>query len=245
MRGDGYSHPGKDRIITDTLKIRLESIHNRIQDAARSCGRPPESIRLVAVSKTASLNQVLEAIDAGVQILGENYVQEAKKKISEVHHPRVSWHLIGHLQSNKAKAAVMLFDLIHTVDDFQLALELDRQSGKIGKIQKILIQVNISGEKSKSGASPDTVFGLADSICALKNLKLCGLMTIPPFFDSTELARPYFRALRELRDRLRIETRERAPLEELSMGMSGDFETAVQEGATFVRIGTAIFGERK
>jgi hypothetical protein len=196
------------------------------------------------VSKTASLNQVLEAIDAGVQILGENYVQEAKKKISEVHHPRVSWHLIGHLQSNKAKAAVMLFDLIHTVDDFQLALELDRQSGKIGKIQKILIQVNISGEKSKSGASPDTVFGLADSICALKNLKLCGLMTIP-FFDSPELARPYFRALRELRDRLRIETRERAPLEELSMGMSGDFETAVQEGATFVRIGTAIFGERK
>ena len=153
----------------------------------------------------------------------------------------MEWHLIGHLQSNKAKYAAGLFDLIHSLDSEELARDLDREAAKIGKVQRVLIQVKLSQEEMKSGIAEELLPGLAEKTAGLGNLKLEGLMTIPPFFDHPERARPYFRRLRELRDNLR---KRGFDLPELSMGMSGDFETAIEEGATLVRIGTAIFGER-
>lgn len=218
---------------------------NRIQTAARGCGRDPETVRLVAVSKTVSANRVRQAIEAGVTILGENYVQEARTKFNDLATYPVSWHFIGHLQSNKAKYAVRLFDLIHSVDSLKLARELDKQSRKINKIQNILIQVNISEEASKSGTSVKDTYNLLKDISVLENLTVKGLMTMPPYFNAPEKVRPYFAALRDLRDRLEQQGLSSIHLSELSMGMTGDFEAAIQEGATLVRIGTAIFGKRE
>ena len=155
------------------------------------------------------------------------------------------WHFIGHLQSNKAKYAVRLFDLIHSVDSLKLARELDKQSRKINKIQEILIQVNISEEASKSGVSVNDTLRLLKDISRLENLSVKGLMTMPPFFNAPEKARPYFTALRKLRDQIKMEAISNISMDELSMGMTGDFETAIEEGATLVRIGTAIFGARQ
>lgn len=227
------------------MKERMESVLTRIHNAAKGCGRDPDSVRLVAVGKTVPANRVREAVEAGVTILGENYVQEAREKAKALSTAPVSWHFIGHLQSNKAKYAVKLFDLIHTVDDVKLAMELDRQAGKINKIQEVLIQVNIARESTKSGALPEDVPGLVDSISRFKQIRLRGLMTIPPFFDTPEKARPFFAALRNLRDRLQEEAPPDVVLDELSMGMTGDFEAAISEGATLVRIGTAIYGVRQ
>jgi pyridoxal phosphate enzyme (YggS family) len=224
---------------------RLQDVRNRIQTAARACGRDPETIRLVAVSKTVPVNRVRQAIDAGVTILGENYVQEARTKFNDLATYPVSWHFIGHLQSNKAKYAVRLFDLIHSVDSLKLARELDKQSHKIDKIQEILIQVNISEEASKSGISVKDTYNLLKDISLLENLSVKGLMTMPPYFNAPEKVRPYFTALRGLRDRLDQQGLLNIHLSELSMGMTGDFEAAIQEGATLVRIGTAIFGKRE
>jgi len=226
------------------LKEKLKDISERIRNAAESCGRDPESIRLVAVSKTVSADKVREAIDAGVTILGENYIQEAGEKISALSDCRVSWHFIGHLQTNKAKYAVRLFDLIHTADSLKLAIELNRQAAKIAKIQNILIQVNIGEEESKSGTSVQDLQTLLREISRFDNLSVKGLMTIPPFYDEPEKVRPFFSALRELRDQIKSAAIPNILMDELSMGMSGDFETAIAEGATLVRIGTAIFGER-
>ncbi|MBT8359204.1 MAG: YggS family pyridoxal phosphate-dependent enzyme, partial [Deltaproteobacteria bacterium] len=156
----------------------------------------------------------------------------------------VSWHFIGHLQTNKAKYAVRIFDLIHSVDSFKLALELNKHAGKTGKIQHILIQVNVAGESSKSGISTQDTMNLIKKISALKNLAIKGLMTMPPFFNEPEKVRPFFKDLRNLRDTIRSERIDNVDMEELSMGMTGDFEAAIEEGATLVRIGTAIFGER-
>jgi pyridoxal phosphate enzyme (YggS family) len=224
---------------------RLQDVRNRIQTAARACGRDPETIRLVAVSKTVPVNRVRQAIDAGVTILGENYVQEARTKFNDLATYPVSWHFIGHLQSNKAKYAVRLFDLIHSVDSLKLARELDKQSHKIDKIQEVLIQVNISEEASKSGISVKDTYNLLKDISLLENLSVKGLMTMPPYFNAPEKVRPYFTALRGLRDRLEQQGLLNIHLSELSMGMTGDFEAAIQEGATLVRIGTAIFGKRE
>lgn len=224
---------------------RLQNVKNRIQTAARACGRDPETIRLVAVSKTVPANRVKQAIQAGAAILGENYVQEARTKFNELATYPVSWHFIGHLQSNKAKYAVRLFDLIHSVDTLKLARELDKQSHKINKIQEVLIQVNISKEASKSGVDVKGIHNLLKDINLLENLSVKGLMTMPPYFNAPEKVRPYFSALRDLRDRLEQQGLLNVSLSELSMGMTGDFEAAIQEGATLVRIGTAIFGERE
>ncbi|MBW2642749.1 MAG: YggS family pyridoxal phosphate-dependent enzyme [Deltaproteobacteria bacterium] len=223
---------------------RLQNVKNRIEKAARSSGRDPETIRLVAVSKTVPANRVKQAIQAGAAILGENYVQEARTKFNELATYPVSWHFIGHLQSNKAKYAVRLFDLIHSVDTLKLARELDKQSHKINKIQEILIQVNISKEASKSGVDVKGIHNLLKDINLLENLSVKGLMTMPPYFNAPEKVRPYFSALRDLRDRLEQQGLLNVSLSELSMGMTGDFEAAIQEGATLVRIGTAIFGKR-
>jgi len=227
------------------LKQRLEKVKERIRQAAESCGRDADSVRLVAVSKTVATDIVREAIEAGVAILGENYVQEARDKFKALVQYTVSWHFIGHLQSNKAKYAVRLFDLIHSVDSLKLARELDKQAAKVDKVQQILVQVNISGEDTKSGISADETPGLIAEIGRLKNIAVKGLMTMPPYFYQPEKVRPFFAALRELRDRIKARTPPNVSLEELSMGMTGDFEVAIKEGATLVRIGTAIFGERQ
>lgn len=227
-----------------TLEEKIKQINDRIGEAARSCGRDPETVKLVAVSKTIPADRVLTAIQAGVTDLGENYIQESREKFNTLATHPVTWHFIGHLQSNKAKYAVRMFDLIHTVDKLKLAREIDKNAGKIDKIQDVLVQVNISEEATKSGVSEEGTLELVQEISRLPNLSLKGLMTMPPFFDQPEKARPYFKALVRLRDRILEQEIPNISLDELSMGMTGDFETAIQEGATLVRIGTAIFGER-
>ena len=226
------------------LKKRLDNVKDRINKTALKCGRDPESIHLVAVSKTIPANRVREAIMAGVTTLGENYVQEARNKFNVLGTFPVSWHFIGHLQSNKAKYAVRLFDLIHSVDSLKLARELNQQAKKVNKIQDVLIQINISKEPSKSGSDIENAANLIKDIVLFENLTVKGFMAMPPFFNNPEKTRPYFTALRNLRDQIQKDFPE-VDLNELSMGMTGDFEVAIEEGATFVRIGTAIFGERR
>jgi pyridoxal phosphate enzyme (YggS family) len=183
-------------------------------------------------------------MEAGVTILGENYVQEARRKIEEIGHG-IQWHMVGHLQSNKAKYAVTLFDYIHSIDGIPLARELDRRAEQKGKRVRALVEVNLSGEISKFGIGSEATVDLIHQVAALKHISVEGLMTMPPFFGEPEKARPSFIKLRELRDRIRKEGIEDIRMDELSMGMSGDFEAAIEEGATIVRVGTAIFGERK
>jgi pyridoxal phosphate enzyme (YggS family) len=223
------------------IRENLLRVMERIEKAAQRVGRDPKEIRLVAVSKTVEAARVKEAIEAGVSILGENYVQEAQKKIEEIGKP-VAWHFIGHLQSNKAKYAVRLFDMIHSIDSLTLAEELNRRAEQVGQVTKVMIEVNISGEATKFGTDEGLLFGIARGILNLGNLSLEGLMTMPPYFDSPEMSRPYYIKLRDLKEKM---VKEGISLKELSMGMSNDFEIAVEEGATYVRVGTAIFGERK
>ena len=212
-----------------------------VEKAARKAGRDAKEVKLVAVSKTVEVARIKEAIEAGVTILGENYVQEAQKKIEEIGKP-VFWHFIGHLQSNKAKYVVRLFDMIHSVDSIPLAEELNRRAEQAGQVIKAMIEVNLSKEATKFGTDEEMLWNLARRIQNLKHVSLEGLMTMPPYFDSPEMSRPYYVALRELKEKM---TREGISLQELSMGMSNDFEIAIEEGATFVRVGTAIFGPRK
>jgi pyridoxal phosphate enzyme (YggS family) len=226
------------------LKKRMERVKERIAKAAESCGRSADSVRLVAVSKTMPIEAVREAIDAGATVLGENYIQEAREKFNALASLPAAWHFIGHLQSNKAKYAVRMFDLIHSVDSLKLATALDRYAEKIDRVQPILIQVNVAREDSKSGIYPEDTLALVKSIAGLKNILVRGLMTIPPYFNAPEEVRPFFAALRELRERIKDEAIANIHMDELSMGMTGDFEAAIEEGATLVRIGTAIFGER-
>jgi len=226
-----------------TIADNLASIQERISKAALRAGRDPSAIRLVAVSKTVSAESIQEAIAAGVTILGENYVQETRNKIARIG-MQVEWHFIGHLQSNKARSAVDLFSMIHSVDRLSLAEELDQEANKQGKILPVLIQVNISGEESKSGIDPQGTLQLLERIAGLEHLSVQGLMTMPPWFEDPEDARPYFIALRKLREELANKKIHGVSLQELSMGMSGDFEVAIEEGATLVRVGTAIFGPR-
>jgi len=226
------------------MKNKIDTITERIQIAATAAGRQPESIRLVAVSKTVAAQRVRAAVGFGITILGENYIQEAREKVDTLQDLPVDWHFIGHLQRNKAKYAVRLFDLIHSVDSIKLARELDRQARKNNKIQNVLIQVNTGKEASKSGVYEEEALTLVREAGQLENIAVKGLMTLPPYFNAPEKVRPYFRALRELRDRIQAESLPGVSMDDLSMGMTGDFETAIQEGATLVRIGTAIFGER-
>lgn len=228
-----------------TIAEKIAVVRDRMAQAARRCGRDPAEVALVAVSKTHPAEMVRQAWSAGVTTMGENYIQEARDKITALADCALSWHFIGHLQSNKAKIAVDLFDLIHGVDTLKLAREIDKQAAKTGKTQAILIQVNISGEATKSGATEAATLALVRDAACLEHVKIRGLMTMPPFFDQPERARPYFAALRRLRDRIRAEAIAGVDMSELSMGMTGDFEVAIEEGATLVRIGTAIFGPRE
>lgn len=233
-------------IIPDTTLLdNIKNTFRKIAHASLRAERDPYDVKLVAVTKTVSFERIKESIDLGLRVFGENKVQEAQKKIetsrSEVSDCVIDWHMVGHLQKNKAKTAVQLFDLIHSVDSVELAQEINKHAEKIGKIQKVLIQVNLSEEETKHGIPKDNLMDLIKHVTGLKNLCLEGLMTMPPFFDRAEPARPFFRQLRELRDHMQ-ESGYRLP--ELSMGMTNDFEVAIEEGATIVRIGTAIFGER-
>ncbi len=223
-----------------TIALNIASVRTRIAAACGRAGRDPSSVTIVSVSKGIDLARIRESLRAGLPDIGENRIPEALEKYRELagRAPRPVWHMIGHLQRNKAREAVRIFDLIHSVDSVRLAEELDRQAAKQGKVQEILIEVNISGEESKYGIAPGELDGLLDAFGGLEHVRARGLMCMAPFSEDPEDARPFFRALRELRDA----RRGRWPgLEELSMGMSGDFETAVEEGATLVRIGRAIF----
>jgi pyridoxal phosphate enzyme (YggS family) len=221
----------------------LKTVKDRIAQAALRAGRNPQDVQLVAVSKTVSAESIQQAIEAGVTIVGENYVQEARKKIGELG-KAVRWDFIGHLQRNKVSYAIDLFEVIHSIDRPSLAQEMSRIAAKKRKTVRILVQVTISGEEAKSGIDTAGVNALVSQIASLPNLALEGLMTMPPYFTDPENARPYFVALRKLRDTLVAEQGNHINLKELSMGMSGDFEVAIEEGATLVRVGTAIFGER-
>lgn len=223
---------------------KINNIKNRIKKAALANDRDPASIQLVAVSKTMPAELVKQAILGGATILGENYIQESRKKIEQIADNSVKWHFIGHLQSNKTRYAVKLFDLIHTVDSLKLAKEINKQAAKIDKIQPVLMQVNLSREITKSGTTEDNAAELAEQISHLPNLSLQGLMAMPPFFNSPEKVQPFFKQLRLLANQINKLQLPGITMNELSMGMTGDFEAAIAEGATLVRIGTAIFGER-
>jgi hypothetical protein len=227
--------------LMSTIRDNLLKVRERIERAAQKAGRAAEEIKLVAVSKTVEVARIKEAIDAGASILGENYVQEAQRKIEAIGEP-VSWHFIGHLQSNKAKYAVRLFDMIHSIDSIPLAEELNRKVEQPDRVIKVMIEVNLSKEATKFGTDEERVLNLAKRIQSLSHLSLEGLMTMPPYFDLPEMGRPYYTALRELKERM---IKEGILMRELSMGMSNDFEIAIEEGATYVRVGTAIFGPRK
>ncbi|HXG50987.1 MAG TPA: YggS family pyridoxal phosphate-dependent enzyme [candidate division Zixibacteria bacterium] len=217
-------------------------IVERIGEAAARCGRKPEEIRLLAAAKSQSAEAVQAAIAAGVTLVGENYVQEAQQKKRQVQGP-VEWHMIGHLQRNKAKAAVEVFDVIETLDSVALARRLDEEGRKRGRVVRTYVEVNLGGEPSKSGIAKDEVPRLLEEAGSLEFLAVIGLMTVPPFREDPEQVRPYFRELRELRARL-AERFLRHDLRELSMGMTHDYVIAVEEGATIVRIGTGLFGPR-
>ncbi|MBW2600251.1 MAG: YggS family pyridoxal phosphate-dependent enzyme [Deltaproteobacteria bacterium] len=225
------------------IEDNIREIRGNIAEAATKSGRSPSEIRLMAVTKTVDDDRILEAIGAGVDIMGENYIQEAKRKIEKMD-VDVKWHMIGHLQSNKAKYAVRLFDMVHSVDRISLAAELDKRSASAGRVTNILVEVNVSGEESKNGVGLNEAINLVREVSLFDNLSIRGLMTMPPWFDDPEDARPYFVALRELRDKIIVEDMKGVEMRELSMGMSGDYGVAVEEGATIVRIGTAIFGAR-
>lgn len=227
------------------LLASATEVFRRISHAAMRAGRNPEEVKLVAVTKTVSSDRIREAIDLGLRIFGESRVQEAEKKIlsEELKGDRhlLQWHFIGHLQVNKAKTAVQLFDLIHSVDSQHLASEVDGRAGQLGKVQRVLLQVKLADEPAKHGVPEEGVGELIRSVSRLKHVRLEGLMAIPPFAADAERSRDYYRRLACLRDRLQGEG---FHLPELSMGMSHDYQVAVEEGATLVRVGTAIFGER-
>ena len=222
-----------------SIEENIARVRERITQACRRCGRAPHEVRLLAVTKNQPAEAIAVAVRAGLRDIAENKVQEAllKKAGVPAEMPGVRWHMIGHLQTNKVKDAVRLFDLIHSVDSLRLAQEIDTQAARAGKVQDILLEVHLTAEESKYGIPPEQLEAVFPDICALPALRVCGLMGMAPVVDDPGKTRPYFRRLRELRDRL--------GLTELSMGMSDDFETAVEEGATMVRIGRALFKEAR
>jgi pyridoxal phosphate enzyme (YggS family) len=221
--------------LTQDIRANLEGVHERVARACERAGRNPEDVLVIAVSKTVEVERIRLAVTAGVRALGENRVQEAKEKVTALGWP-VPWHLIGSLQSNKARDAVQLFDWIHSVDREELARELDRRAHQHERRVQVLVQVNVGEEPQKGGVPPAELASLLETLKACSNLEVRGLMCIPPAADTAEASRPWFKRLRDLRDA--------AGLEHCSMGMSGDFEVAIEEGATMVRVGTAIFGPR-
>lgn len=232
---------------TEALRVRLEAVRRRIAAAAAVAGRRADEVALIAVSKTHPTPLLRAAAAAGAADFGENRVQEAEAKIEELRReaPRVRWHLIGHLQANKARRAVKLFDLVHTVDSAELVERLERLCEEEARPRlDVLLQLDLAGEPTKSGAREEELPAVAAALESCARVRCAGLMTLPPFFEEVERVRQYFRRLRQLRDAWRARGLFGEGAGELSMGMSHDFEAAVEEGATLVRVGTAIFGER-
>jgi pyridoxal phosphate enzyme (YggS family) len=235
-----------DPTLAATIAANLAAVRARIARAAAASGRAPDAVRLVAVSKTFGLDHIRAAIDAGQQDFGENRVQEALPKIEALapRYPDVRWHLIGHLQSNKAKKAARPFDAVHSVDSLEVLTRLDEGARDGRRRPEILVQVDLAGEATKFGATVEEATAIVTAAAGLSHVRLVGLMTLPPFYDDPVAARPVFARLRALRDTI-IAAGIAAPLlRELSMGMSHDFEAAIAEGATIVRVGSAIFGAR-
>jgi len=221
------------RYTAEMVTENIAEVKRRMELAAGQAGRDLAGVRLVAVTKQATIEQVREAVEAGISDIGENRVKEALLKKAELDSHIVTWHMIGHLQTNKVKEALKVFSLIHSVDSIKLAETIDKEAGKIGKVQDVLVEVNVSGEGSKFGIKPAVLGNFLEETGRLKNIRVLGLMTMAPFADDAEDARPDFKKLKELAVRYN--------LKELSMGMTQDFEVAVEEGATIVRIGMAIF----
>lgn len=222
-------------------ETNLQRVRDSLREAALAAGRDPESVRLVAISKTHPAEHVREVFEAGHVLFGESRVQEAKAKIPLLP-SRCRWHFVGHLQKNKIRQALPLFELLHSIDSLALARDVDRIAGELGLFPRVLLEVNMAGESSKYGFGPDALSADFETLLKLPRLQIEGLMAIPPLASDPEASRPFFRQLRELRNEL--SARYQVGLPELSMGMSDDFLVAVSEGATYVRVGTAIFGER-
>ncbi len=233
-----------ERKDAERIAENVASVRERMERAAIASGRDPSSVRLVAVTKTVPAPLVAAAVAAGVTMVGENYIQEAKAKIEALSGLPVSWHFIGHLQTNKARFAARLFDAVHTLDSFRLALELSKRLEAENRDMTVLIEVNTGGEATKSGVAPEAAADLAAAVAALPRLHLSGLMTMPPFCENPEDARPHFACLRRLAEKIAARRIENLRMDELSMGMSHDFEAAIKEGATLIRVGTDIFGSR-
>lgn len=229
--------------MNETVANNIARIQEEVADAALRTGRNPSAVRLMAVTKTVDDERIREAVAVGIRLIGENYVQEAQRKIPLLGES-LEWHLIGHLQTNKSKYAVQLFQMIQSVDRLDLARELDKRCETAGVALPILIEVNTGDEETKSGVSIGEAMNLVEAVSRFPHLAIRGLMTMPPWFSEPEAARPYFRALRELRDCIADRCIPGVEMTELSMGMSDDFVVAVEEGATIVRIGRAIFGKR-
>jgi pyridoxal phosphate enzyme (YggS family) len=229
--------------VGEGVRERIEQVRRRIAEAAGRSGRDPNDVQLVAVTKSVAVSQIREALDAGLKVFGENRIQEAKGKVALLSSPSVQWHLVGHLQTNKCKLAVELFELIHSLDSVKLAASMDRHGAALRKQVRALIEVNLGGESDKSGLHESELLPLLQACRAYAHLTIEGLMAIPPFHANPQDVRPFFRKLRLLRDRA-ADTHPDIRLRHLSMGMSNDFEVAIEEGATLVRIGTAIFGNR-
>jgi len=219
-------------------------ILGRISEIARKCGRHPREVKVLGAAKSQSVESIRAAIAAGISLIGENYVKEAQAKKAQIA-GAVEWHMIGHLQRNKAKAAVQIFDLIESLDSVALALELEKQARQRGKKIRAFVEVNLAGEESKSGIAKDDLASLLEAVAKLDHFVVVGLMTVPPFREDPEESRPYFRELRELKDKFNAQRIPHVDLQELSMGMTHDYPVAIEEGATIVRIGTALFGPRK
>lgn len=227
-----------------SIAHNLESVRARIRSACWRCERDPLSVLLIGVTKTVPAPIIREAVSAGLSVFGENYIQEARAKMQLLSDLPITWHFIGHLQSNKARVAAEAFDWIHTLDRASLARELDRQAQRQGRRVPVLLQVNVGEEDSKSGARIEELEGLFKEVAALDGVAVRGLMALPPYEEDPERVRPHFREMRELLDRLRQRSSHPEELTELSMGMSHDFEVAIEEGSTMVRVGTALFGSR-
>lgn len=226
------------------IKENLQTIRHRVEAACTKSGRNPDEVTLLGVSKTFSAELIREAVDAGVSEIGENYVQELLRKKEELTESGIRWHFIGHLQSNKVKYVADWIHLIHSVDNAGLAREIDKRAAQSGRIIDVLVEVNTTGEQSKFGLRPEATADFVESIGGLENIRVSGLMTIGPFLPDPEDSRPAFSTLRQLRDEIARKKQHNAPMHHLSMGMTGDFEVAIDEGATIIRIGTAIFGKR-
>lgn len=225
------------------IRENIKLVRQRIAEACQRSGRRLEDVELVAVTKTVDAKRIEEAVDAGIQIVGENRVQEAWKKFQEIER-QVHWHMIGHLQTNKVKRVLKFADMIQSVDSVRLAGEIQTQAEKLDRTVDILIQVNTSGEQSKFGFEPERVPSAIAEILVFPNLRIRGLMTIGAFLPNPEDVRPCFRLLRELKNKVQSKNLGNVQMDDLSMGMTGDYEVAIEEGATMVRVGSAIFGER-